>query len=61
MELYLNEGLPKGYSTVIEGATLSLSPKVYKVTPNTGSAGGTRITISAAAIGTNTDISQVTV
>jgi hypothetical protein len=61
MELYLNEGLPKGYNTVIEGATLSLSPKVYKVTPNTGSAGGTKITISAAAIGTNTDISQVTV
>jgi hypothetical protein len=61
IELYLHEGLPKGYNTVIEGETLSLSPKVYKVTPNTGSAGGTKITISAAAIGTNTDISTVTV
>jgi hypothetical protein len=61
MELYFTEGLPKGYNTVIEGATLSLSAKVYKVTPNTGSAGGTKITISAAAIGTNTDVSQVTV
>jgi hypothetical protein len=61
IELYLHEGLPKGYNTVIEGETLSLSPKVYKVTPNTGSAGGTKITISAAAIGTNTEISTVTV
>ena len=61
IELYFHEGLPKGYNTVIEGATLNLSPKVYKVTPNTGSAGGTKLTISAAAIGTNTDISSVTV
>jgi hypothetical protein len=56
LELYFNEGLPQGYKSVIEEATLELSPQVFKVTPNTGSAGGTKITLSTAAIGTETDL-----
>jgi hypothetical protein len=56
IELYFDDGLPKGYDTVL--TQLWFGQQVYSIGPAVGSAGGTLLTIkTAAGIGANTDVS----
>jgi hypothetical protein len=60
MKFFLAEGLPKGYSESIEVA-LKLDRIPYKIAPNSGSKGGTKITVSMTGVGTDSDIEGATV
>lgn len=52
MFLYWPVGLPAGHGFVAAGITLE--PKITKITPNAGSAGGTLITATVHGVGTAT-------
>ena len=54
IEMYFDDGLPQGYDTVLY--ELYFGQKLYSVQPSIGSAGGTKLTISTAAIGADTDL-----
>lgn len=52
VKLYFPVGLPKNHEELENG--FILTPKVMSVTPNEGSSGGMRITVSVPGIGKNT-------
>lgn len=53
IDMYFDDGLPEGYNTANE---LWFGQKLYSVQPSIGSAGGTKLTLSTAAIGAKTDL-----
>jgi hypothetical protein len=53
IDMYFDDGLPQGYNTANQ---LWFGQKLYSVQPSIGSAGGTKLTISTAAIGAKTDL-----
>ena len=61
IQVIFAEGLPRGYNAAIEGQHLQLDQKSYKITPNSGAVGGTKITVSITAVGTESDLSEATV
>jgi hypothetical protein len=56
IEIQFEDGLPQGYNTVM--TQLWFGQKLYSVQPSVGSAGGTKLTLSLAAVGSNTDLSD---
>lgn len=54
VQLYFEEGVPNGLEVVQTG--LSFEPAFISLTPNTGSAGGTRVKISVTGLGTEDEI-----
>lgn len=48
IQLYLEDGLPKGYKHEVEEISLSIEAKFYGVSPTTGSAGGTKIILKVS-------------
>jgi hypothetical protein len=61
LELYFEEGLPKGYDTEIESQTLWAGFRMYRIEPSVGSLGGTRVTVSASCYGADVDLTGTTV
>ena len=60
MKIIFAEGLPNGYSENMQ-ASLQLKQAPYKITPNSGAVGGTKITVSMTGVGTESDLAGATV
>ena len=58
LSLEFSDGLPSGHWNIIGNRKLWLSPRIYSVEPNYGSAGGTKLTIKGSAFGANMDTSE---
>ena len=56
IEILFDDGLPKGYDIPALERINIRWPEFYSVQPNTGSAGGTKLTIKASAVGVETDV-----
>jgi hypothetical protein len=51
VNVYFEAGLPLGYTTV---TTIAVTPVLTKISPNSGSAGGTLLTVTGAGFGKRT-------
>ena len=66
LELYFEEGLPKGYDEWIESKSLYAGFRMTGIEPafgsgSVGSMGGTKLTITAPCYGEDVDLTDVTV
>jgi hypothetical protein len=50
MDLYFPEGTPANHD-IVRSASLVLTPNLNEISPNTGSIGGTELTVSAPGLG----------
>ena len=51
MNLYFDVGFPKGYTTIIKGQNLTLTPKLVDISANMGSMEGTIIKANVQGVG----------
>lgn len=58
INVYFDVGLPKGYDTIIRAQSLTLSPKLVSISPNSGSLGGSIISATIEGLGPLTDSSD---
>ena len=54
IEMYFEDGLAIGYPTELSHE--NFDKRLYSISPSIGSAGGTKLTLSTAAIGVNTNL-----
>ena len=58
MRLYFPEGTPEAHDSVM-GTSLTMTPKLVSITPNSGSIGGTEIIVSAPGLGSRESSTNV--
>lgn len=57
INVYFDVGLPKGYDTIIRAQSLTLSPKLVGISPNSGSLGSSVISATIQGLGPLTNSS----